>query len=340
MRAVVIFEHGGPEVLTYVEDYREPDVGPKDVLIEVRATALNHLDVWVRKGLPGVKLPRILGSDIAGVVREVGSAVEDVKPGDEVIVAPGYGCGKCGYCLSGKESMCRLYTMPGYHVDGGYAELTSHPERAVLPKPSNLTFEEAASIPLVFLTSWHMLRTLADVKEGEWVLVWGAGSGVGISSIQIAKMLGARVITTVGDDWKVEKAYEIGADHVIQRRREDVVSKVREIAGGVDVVIDSVGKETWPLDLKMLRRGGKLVSVGATSGSNAEVDVRYVFAKQISILGAYMGSRAELMEVLRFVEEGRLKPVIDSVFELEDARLAHEKMERSEMFGKIVLRVR
>ncbi len=340
MRAVVVFEHGGPEVLTYVEDYRDPDVGPNDVLVEVRATALNHLDVWVRRGLPGVELPRILGSDIAGVVREVGSAVEDVKPGDEVIVAPGYGCGKCRYCLSGKESMCRLYTMPGYHVDGGYAELTSHPERAILPKPRNLTFEEAASVPLVFLTSWHMLRTLADVKEGEWVLVWGAGSGVGISSIQIAKMLGARVITTVGDDWKIERAYKIGADHVIQRRREDVVSRVREIAGGVDVVIDSVGKETWPLDLKVLKRGGRLVSVGATSGSSAEVDVRYVFAKQISILGSYMGSRAELMEVLRFVEEGRLKPVIDSVFKLEDAKLAHEKMERSEMFGKIVLRVR
>ncbi len=340
MRAVVVFEHGGPEVLTYVEDYRDPDVGPNDVLVEVRATALNHLDVWVRKGLPGVELPRVLGSDIAGVVREVGSAVEDVRPGDEVIVAPGYGCGKCRYCLSGKESMCRLYTMPGYHVDGGYAELTSHPERAILPKPRNLTFEEAASVPLVFLTSWHMLRTLADVKEGEWVLVWGAGSGVGISSIQIAKMLGARVITTVGDDWKIEKAYKIGADHVIQRRREDVVSRVREIAGGVDVVIDSVGKETWPLDLKMLKRGGRLVSVGATSGSSAEVDVRYVFAKQISILGAYMGSRAELMEVLRFLEEGKLKPVIDSVFKLEDAKLAHEKMERSEMFGKIVLRVR
>ncbi len=232
MRAVVIFEHGGPEVLTYVEDYREPGVGPKDVLVEVRATALNHLDVWVRKGLPGVELPRILGSDIAGVVREVGSAVEDVKPGDEVIVSPGYGCGRCRYCLSGKESMCRLYTMPGYHVDGGYAELTSHPERAILPKPRNLTFEEAASVPLVFLTSWHMLRTLADVKEGEWVLVWGAGSGVGISSIQIAKMLGARVITTVGDDWKVERAYKIGADHVIQRRREDVVSRLRDVAGG------------------------------------------------------------------------------------------------------------
>lgn len=340
MRAVAVFEHGGPEVLTYVEDYRDPDVGPNDVLVEVRATALNHLDVWVRKGLPGVELPRILGSDIAGVVREVGSAVEDVKPGDEVIVAPGYGCGKCRYCLSGKESMCRLYTMPGYHVDGGYAELTSHPERAILPKPRNLTFEEAASVPLVFLTSWHMLRTLADVKEGEWVFVWGAGSGVGISSIQIAKMLGARVITTVGDDWKIEKAYKIGADHVIQRRREDVVSRVREIAGGVDVVIDSVGRETWPLDLKMLKRGGRLVSVGATSGSSAEVDVRYVFAKQISILGAYMGSRAELMEVLRFLEEGKLKPVIDSVFKLEDAKLAHEKMERSEMFGKIVLRVR
>ncbi len=340
MRAVVIFEHGGPEVLTYVEDYREPDLGPNDVLVEVRAVALNHLDVWVRKGLPGVELPRIPGSDIAGVVREVGGAVEDVRPGDEVIVAPGYGCGKCEHCLSGRESMCRLYTMPGYHVDGGYAELTSHPERAILPKPRNLTFEEAASIPLVFLTSWHMLRTLADVREGEWVLIWGAGSGVGISSIQIAKLLGANVITTVGDDWKIERAYGIGADYVINRRREDVASRVREISGGVDVVVDSVGSATWEIDLRVLRRGGRLVSVGATSGPQASVDIRRVFAKQIRILGSYMGSRAELMEVLRFVESGKLKPVVDSVFDLEEAGKAHERMERSEMFGKIVLRVR
>ncbi len=337
MRAVVVFEHGGPEVLSLVEDYRDPEVGPRDVLVEVRATALNHLDIWVREGLPGVVLPRILGSDISGVVKEVGVGVERFKPGDEVIVAPGYGCGVCEFCLSGRESLCSEYTMPGYHVDGGYAELTVHPERAILPKPSSLTFEEAASVPLVFLTSWHMLRTLADVREGQWVLVWGAGSGVGISSIQIAKMLGANVIATVGDDWKIEKAYEIGADHVIQRRREDVVSKIREIAGGVDVVIDSVGRDTWPKDLKVLRKGGKLISVGATSGPEAEVDVRYVFAKQISIIGAYMGSRAELMEVLKFIERGKLKPVIDSVLELEDAKFAHEKMERSEMFGKIIL---
>ncbi len=340
MRAVVIFEHGGPEVLSLVEDYRDPEVGPQDVLVEVKATALNHLDIWVRRGLPGVTLPRILGSDISGIVKEVGVGVERFKPGDEVIVAPGYGCGVCEYCLSGRESMCPDYTMPGYHVDGGYGELTVHPERAILPKPHNLTFEEAASVPLVFLTSWHMLRTLADVREGQWVFIWGAGSGVGISSIQIAKMLGAKVITTVGDDWKIEKAYELGADHVIQRRKEDVVSKVRELSGGVDVVIDSVGRETWPKDLRMLRKGGKLVSVGATSGAETAVDVRYVFAKQISVIGAYMGSRAELMEVLRFIEEGRLRPVVDSVLELEDARLAHEKMERSDMFGKIVLRVR
>ncbi|MCD6348022.1 MAG: zinc-binding dehydrogenase [Candidatus Korarchaeota archaeon] len=338
MRAVVIYEHGGPEVLSLVEDYPNPTVGPKDVLVEVRATALNHLDIWVRKGLPGVKLPRILGSDIAGVVKEVGEAVERVRPGDEVIVAPGYGCGLCEYCLSGRESMCRSYTMPGYHVDRGYAELTVHPERAILPKPTNLSFEEAASVPLVFLTSWHMLRTLADVREGEWVLVWGAGSGVGISSIQIAKLLGAHVIATVGDDWKVEKAYQLGADHVIQRRKEDVVAKVREISKGVDVVVDSVGKETWPKSLKVLRKGGRLISVGATSGAEALIDVRYVFAKQISILGSYMGSRAELMEVLRFLEMGRLRPVVDSVFKLEEARQAHERMERSEMFGKIVLR--
>lgn len=338
MRAVVLFKHGGPEVLTSV-DYREPKLGPTDVLVQVKATALNHLDIWIRKGLPGVKLPLILGSDIAGVVKEVGEGVERFRPGDEVIVAPGYGCGVCEYCLSGRESLCRTYTMPGYHVDGGYAELTAHPERAILPKPRNLTFEEAASIPLVFLTSWHMLKTLADVREGEWVFIWGAGSGVGISSIQIAKLMGANVITTVGDDWKIEKAYKLGADHVIQRKKEDVVSKVREIAGSVDVVVDSVGRDTWSKDMKMLKRGGRLVSVGATSGSEAGIDVRYVFAKQLRILGSYMGSRAELMEVLRFVEEGKLKPVVDSVYELEEAGKAHEKMERSEMFGKIVLRV-
>ena len=244
MRAVVVFQFGGPDVLTYVEDYRDPSVGPNDVLVEVKATALNHLDIWVRQGIRGAKTPIILGSDISGVVKQVGDAVTRFKEGDEVIVAPGYGCGVCEHCLSGRESLCKGYTMPGYHVDGGYAELTAHPERAILPKPKALTFEEAASIPLVFLTSWHMLRTLADVREGEWVLIWGAGSGIGISSIQIAKLLGANVITTVGDDWKVEKAYKLGADHVINRRKEDVVARVKEISGGVDVVIDSVGKET------------------------------------------------------------------------------------------------
>ena len=338
MRAVVVYEHGGPEKLTYVEDYPEPKIGPNDVLVEVKAVAMNHLDIWVREGLRGVKLPRILGSDISGIVREIGEGVENVKVGDEVIVAPGYGCGMCRYCLSGRESMCKSYTMPGYHTDGGYAELTKHPAYAILGKPRGLSFEEAASVPLVFLTSWHMLVTLADLKMDEWVLIWGAGSGVGISSIQIAKLLGAKVITTVGDDWKVEKAYKLGADYVINRRKEDVVKKVREITGrGVDVVVDSVGKETWDKSIRSLGVGGRLISVGATTGPDATIDVRRVFAKQLKILGSYMGSRAELMEVLSYFEDGKLKPVIDSRFPLEEARKAHEKMERSEMFGKIVL---
>lgn len=338
MRAVVVRRHGGPEVLEYDASYPEPKVGPNDVLVEVKAVAMNHLDIWVRTGLRGVTLPRILGSDIAGVVKEVGEAVSEVRVGQEVIVAPGYGCGKCEYCLSGKESMCKQYRMPGYHVDGGYAELTAHPERAILSKPANLSFEEAASIPLVFLTSWHMLRTLADLKEGEWVLIWGAGSGVGISSIQIAKLIGANVITTVGDDWKVERAHKLGADYVINRRKEDVVAKVKEITGeGVDVVVDSVGSETWMRSLKCLRTGGRMISVGATSGEQATIDVRYVFSRQLKILGSYMGSRAELMQVLRLFEAGKLRPVIDSKFKLEEARAAHERMERGEMFGKIVL---
>ncbi|MEM0295289.1 MAG: zinc-binding dehydrogenase [Candidatus Korarchaeum sp.] len=338
MRAVVVREHGGPEVLEYDENYPDPKVGPNDVLVEVKATAMNHLDIWVRKGVRGATLPRILGSDIAGIVREVGEAVSDVRVGQEVIVAPGYGCGKCEHCLSGRESMCKQYRMPGYHVDGGYAELTVHPERAILSKPSNLSFEEAASVPLVFLTSWHMLRTLAELREGEWVLIWGAGSGVGISSIQIAKLHGANVIATVGDDWKVERAHGIGADYVVNRSKEDVVARVREITGeGVDVVVDSVGSVTWMSSLKCLKVGGRMVSVGATSGEQATIDVRYVFSKQLRILGSYMGSRAELMQVLRFIEAGKLKPVIDSTFRLEEARKAHERMERSEMFGKIVI---
>ncbi|MCS7102498.1 MAG: zinc-binding dehydrogenase [Candidatus Korarchaeum sp.] len=338
MKAVVIRKHGGPGVLEYDEYYSNPKVGPNDVLVEVRATAMNHLDVWVREGVRGATLPRILGSDIAGIVKEVGEAVNDVKVGQEVIVAPGYGCGKCEYCLSGRESMCKQYRMPGYHVDGGYAELTAHPERAILSKPANLSFEEAASVPLVFLTSWHMLRTLAELREGEWVLIWGAGSGVGISSIQIAKLHGAKVITTVGDDWKVERAYSIGADHVINRRKEDVVTKVKEMTGeGVDVVVDSVGSATWMISLKCLKVGGRMVSVGATSGEQANIDVRYVFSKQLRILGSYMGSRAELMQVLKFIESGKLKPVIDSTFRLEEAKKAHERMERSEMFGKILI---
>ena len=340
MKAVIFKQHGRPEVLQFNE-VADPQINSDQVLVEVRACALNHLDVWVRSGLPGITipLPHILGDDIAGVVREVGELVTWVKPGDEVMLQPGVSCGHCAECLAGHDNMCDEYDIIGYRRDGGYAELVAVPGVNVIPKPGNLSWPEAAALPLVTLTAWHMLVARARVRSGEDVLVHAAGSGVGSLGIQIAKLLGARVITTASSDEKLAKARELGADETINYTREDWPKEVRRLTNGrgVDVVFEHTGAKTWPGSILSLKKGGRLVTCGATSGYDGRTDLRHVFYRHLTILGSMMGSKADLLAAMKFIESGQIRAVIDRTLPLADARMAHELMEDRAQFGKLVL---
>ena len=341
MKAVVFHEHGGPEVLRY-EERPSPRVRAHEVLVEVRACALNHLDVWARGGLPGIEisLPHILGNDIAGVVREVGEIVDWVRPGDEVMLHPGVSCGHCWECLRGRDNLCAAYDILGYRRDGGYAELVAAPGVNVIPKPEGLSWEEAAALPLVTVTAWHMLVTRASVQPGEDVLIHAAGSGVGSVGIQIAKLRGARVIATAGSDEKLEKAKELGADETVNYSRTDWPREVRRLTAkrGVDVVFEHTGAETWPGSIQSLAKDGRLVTCGATSGFDARTDLRQVFYRHLSLLGSFMGSKAELLDAMRFVERGAIRAVVDRTLPLAEARRAHELMRDRAQFGKLVLK--
>jgi NADPH:quinone reductase-like Zn-dependent oxidoreductase len=342
MKAAIFRQHGGPEVLEYT-DVPEPVLRANEVLVEVKACALNHLDIFVRNGLPGIEipLPHILGSDISGVVREVGELVTWVKPGDEVMVQPGVSCGHCEACLSGQDNLCREYDMVGYRRDGGYAELVSVPGVNIIPKPVELGWEEAAALPLVTVTAWHMLVTRANVQPGEDVLVHAAGSGVGSIAIQIAKMRGARVITTASSADKLAKARELGADETIDYTRDDWSREVRRLTGrkGVDVVVEHTGAATWPGSISALKNNGRLVTCGATSGFDARTDLRQVFYRHLTLLGSFMGSKGELLEAMKFVAAGKIRAVVDRVLPLSEARQAHEVIEDRAQFGKVVIRV-
>ena len=340
MKAVIFSQHGGPEVLQYAE-VADPQIKADEVLIEVRACALNHLDVWVRGGLPGIKipLPHILGNDVAGVVREVGELVTWVKPGDEVMIQPGVSCRHCVECLSGRDNICDSYDIVGYRRDGGYAELLAVPGVNVIPKPKKLSWPDAAALPLVTLTAWHMLVTQARVQPGEDVLVHAAGSGVGSLGIQIAKLFGARVIATASSDDKLAKARELGADETVNYTRDDWPKEVKKLTGGrgVDVVFEHTGADTWPGSLVSLKKGGRLVTCGATSGFDARTDLRQVFYRHLTILGSMMGSKAELLTAMKFFEGRRIRSVVDRTLPLAEARTAHELMEDRAQFGKLVL---
>ena len=342
MKAIVFHQHGGPEVLKYT-DAPDPAPRPGEVLVRVRACALNHLDIWVRAGLPGVPipLPHIPGSDVAGEIASVGEGVTRVKAGEKVVLAPGVTCGKCLACLSGNDNKCREFTNLGYLIDGGCAEYVRCPEVNCLPYPQNLTFEQAAAVPLVFQTAWHMLVARAELQPGEDVLVLGAGSGVGSAAIQIAKFFGARVITTVGSDEKVEKAKALGADEVIHRGKQKIRDEVKRLTKrrGVDVVFEHVGTATWDDSVASLATGGRLVTCGATTGYDAKLDLRFLFSRQLSLMGSYMGAKSELHTVMKLVAEGRLKPVVDRVFPLSACAEAHAYLEAGKQFGKVVLAV-
>jgi NADPH:quinone reductase-like Zn-dependent oxidoreductase len=342
MKAIVFDAHGAPDVLKYT-DAPDPAIRSNEVLVRVRACALNHLDIWVRRGIPGVTfpLPHIPGSDIAGEIAKIGADVTNVRVGQRVVLAPGVSCGKCAACISGLDNRCRQFTNLGYMIDGGCAEFVRAPEVNCLSYPENLSFEEAASIPIVFQTAWHMLVSRAELQPGEDVLILGAGSGVGSAAIQVAKFFGARVLTTAGSDAKLAKAKELGADHLINHNTQKILEEVRRITGkrGVDVVFEHVGTATWDESIASLAPLGRLVTCGATTGYDAKIDLRFLFSRQLSLLGSYMGTKSELHTVMKLVAAGRLKPVIDRVFPLAEAAAAHAYLESSSQFGKVVLSV-
>jgi len=338
MKAVRIHETGGPDVLRY-EDIAEPQLRKDQALVRVKACAMNHLDLWIRKGIPKVKLPHILGSVVAGEIVEVGEYVSGFTAGQRVLLAPMHFCNRCEKCTAGLQNQCREFTVLGNAVDGGNCELIAVPAVNIVPIPDSLGFNEAASVPLVFTTGWHMLVGRAGIKPGQTVLVLGANSGVGIAGIQIAKLFHCRVIATAGDDRKAERARELGADFVINHYQQKISDEVRKITSreGVDIVMEHVGAATWDESVRSLKPGGTLVTCGATSGFEAKVDLRFLFSRQLSLIGSYMGTMSELHDAMKQVFNGALKPVVDRTFPLSEARAAHEYMEKSQMFGKIVL---
>jgi len=340
MRAVVVRRHGGLEALGF-EEVPNPTPGPNDALLEVRACGVNHLDLWVRKGVPGhvFPLPLIPGCDLAGVVRQVGSEVRGVVPGMEMLALPGIGCGACRPCSLGDDHLCRDYGILGETRDGGYAALVALPAENLLPIPPGVTFAEAAAFPLAFLTAWHMLVVRAQLQPGEDVLVHAAGSGVGSAAVQIATLIGARVIATAGTDAKLARARELGASDGINYRTADFPREVSRLTGkrGVDVVVEHVGEATWEGSLRSLAKGGRLVTCGATSGPKGEIHLPRLFFKSLSILGSTMGSRGELHQIVRLVGEGKLKPIVDRVLPLSEVREAHRIVEEREQFGKVIL---
>ena len=338
MKAVRIHEFGGPEVLKF-EDEPEPQLRKDHVLVRVKACALNHLDLFIRKGLPGVKLPHINGSDISGEVAEVGEYITDLKSGQRVLLVPMTFCNVCPACTAGQQNLCPQFSVLGYFNDGGNAEYIAVPRVNVLPIPSELTYDEAASVPLVFVTAWHMLVSRCHIKPGDFVLVLGGGSGVGSAAIQICKLFNAQVIATAGDETKLERSRELGADHVINHYQQKIAEEVKKITSKAmcDIVFEHVGKATWTDSMKSLKPGGSLVTCGATTGPEASFDIRFLFARQLSFLGSFMGTMGDFHEVMKHIFSGKLKAVVDKSFPLREARAAHERMEKSEQFGKVVL---
>jgi zinc-binding alcohol dehydrogenase/oxidoreductase len=317
VKAVRIHEDGGPDVLRY-EDAPEPEPGPGEVLVRLHAASLNHLDLWVRKGLPSVPKPRILGADGAGLL---------VDTGERVVINPGVEHGDVVHVI-------------GEHTQGTHAELVAVPETNVFPLPESISFEEAAAFPLVFETAYRMLVTRARLEEGEWVLVWGIGGGVATAALAIAKALGARVVATSSSDAKLERALELGADAVVNHATGDVVAAVRDATGrGADVVVETIGAATWKSSIAAVRAGGRVVLCGATSGPNPPAQLHRIWWKQLDVLGSTMGTRADFEAAFELVKTGRARPVIDRVFPLSEARAAHERLEAGEQLGKIVLSI-
>ena len=342
MKAILVTTHGGIDTLKLSEMPR-PEPGPGEVQVELRAASVNHLDLWVRRGIAGVRypLPLVPGCDGAGVIAALGAGVQDFVPGTRVVLQPGVACGTCAACLSGADNLCRSFGILGEHRHGTHAQYIVVPRANVLPLPDSIDFEAAAAFPLVFLTAWHMGIARAHIQPGEDVLVHAGASGVGHAAIQIARLLGARVITTVGSASKVELVRALGADHVILYREQDFADAIRQLTGkrGVDVILDHVGADTWERNIRSLARGGRLVACGSTSGHEVPTNLRFLFFKNLSLLGSTMGSKAELAQILGLIERGSLRPVVDRVLALEEVGRAHTLLEQRQVSGKVVLRI-
>jgi len=342
MKASYFREHGGLDKIRY-GDLPDPVPGPGQVRVRIRAGALNHLDIFVRNGIPGipVRLPHVMGSDGAGVVDSIGPGVTQAKPGDEVVLNPGIHCGTCEFCLKGEHSLCVSFHLLGEHIWGTFAEYVVAPEINAYPKPAGLTWEESAAFPLTFLTAWRMLVTKAKAIPGESLLIIGIGGGVSLAALTIAKMLGLTVGVTSGSTDKIRRAQELGADFGIDHGTADIARETRRITGkrGVDIVLDSVGKATWKQSIASLARGGRLLTCGATTGPNPEEDIARIFWNQLTVLGSTMGTHAEFAGMLRMFQGGKVRPVVDSVFPLPEAKEAERRLEEKRQFGKIVLRV-
>jgi NADPH:quinone reductase-like Zn-dependent oxidoreductase len=341
VKAIRFHAHGGVDVLRY-EDAPDPELQPGEVLVRVRACALNHLDLWERRGLPHVPIPmpHISGSDVAGEI--VDARAPGVAIGARVMLQAGVSCGRCAACLSGRDNECAQYEVLGYrNHPGGYAELVKVPVQNIVALPGHIGFVQAAAFPLTFVTAWHMLVTKAQVARGDDVLVLAAGSGVGQAAIQIARLHGARVFATAGSDEKLQKARELGAAEVIHHHKQDIADEIKRLTNkrGVDVVIEHVGEATWARSVRSLARGGRLVTCGATSGAKGALDLAALFSKQLTIHGSFMGRKGELLEAARLFFDGRLAPAIDRTFPLADAARAQQRLEESGQFGKIVLEV-
>ena len=342
MKALRFHEHGGPEVLRY-EEAPDPVAPPGGIVVRVGACALNHLDLWQRRGLDRVKipLPHISGADVAGDIHAVGDGVTGLSQGARVMLQPGLSCGRCPRCLAGEDNFCDQYDVLGYQSNGGYAELVAVPAVNAIRLPDAIDFVTAAAFPLAFLTAWHMLHARARLGDGETVLVVAAGSGVGQAAVQLARAAGARVIATAGGEAKAELARSIGAEAVIDHYRDDVVARVRELTNrrGVDVVVEHVGAATWERSVRALARGGRLVTCGATTGHAATLDLRHLFARQLSVLGSYMGGKPELLRASELFFRGVVRPVVDRTFPLSETAQAQRFLESSSQFGKVVLTV-
>lgn len=342
MRAAYITGHGGPEVVE-VGERPLPEPGPGEVRVRVVAAALNHLDLWVRGGIPGIELglPHVLGADGAGVVDAVGPGVETPSEGAAVLLQPGLFCGRCEYCLRGEESLCIRYRLLGEHVDGTLAEAVVVPAVNAVPKPRGLDWEKAAAFPLVYQTAWRLLMTAGGLRAGQSVLIHGVGGGVSGAALQIARYAGAYVYVTSSRRDKLDRALETGADVAIDYTVEDVAERIKELTGkrGVDLVVDNVGKATWRDSIECVARGGRIATCGATTGNDGLTPINRVYWKQISIHGSTMSNRAEFDRVVRLVVGGRLDPVIDRVFPLAEVAEALARLEAGEQFGKIVIRV-